>query len=246
MIIEYLGDPIPLGVAYQAFAGGVLYSDFTPARVGDVTRAILIKDRVNIKTGIISVIIDRYIDIIVLIGLGTLGLVLLSSNRSSILPVVAFFFLISIFIVFGIFLIQPSRALSVIKKIPVSFIQEWGIHLNDALLKFRNGKSIIVKGIAITLLAWVTHAIRLFLIALGLGYLLPVPDLYLILPLISALALIPITISGLGLVEGGLMTVLAGYGVPISTALSIAILDRGFTIIFHGLAGGGYAVKKIL
>ena len=39
IIVAHMGGYIPLGEAYQAFAGGVLYSDFTPARIGDLTRA---------------------------------------------------------------------------------------------------------------------------------------------------------------------------------------------------------------
>ena len=108
------------------------------------------------------------------------------------------------------------------------------------------GKKVIAEGILLTIIAWITHALRIVLIAEGLGYVLPLPDLFLILPLISALALIPITISGLGLVEGGLMAVIAEYGVPLSTALSIAILDRGLTLLFHFTVGGRYAIKNIL
>jgi uncharacterized membrane protein YbhN (UPF0104 family) len=67
-----------------------------------------------------------------------------------------------------------------------------------------------------------------------------------ILPLISALSLIPVTIAGLGLVEGGLMAVIATYGVPVSAALSIAILDRGLTMLFHFAVGGRIAIRNTL
>jgi hypothetical protein len=44
----------------------------------------------------------------------------------------------------------------------------------------------------------------------------------------------------------GMMAVLVGYGIPVSAALSIAILDRGLTMLFHFAVGGRYALKKIV
>jgi hypothetical protein len=247
IIVAHMGGYIPLIEAYQAFAGGVLYSDFTPGRIGDLTRAVLIKERIGIQMGVISVMIDRYIDIIVLTGLGVTALVILSSRFVSFFPIFAISILIAIFI--GVTILFSSKfwiILPLIQKIPVPSIKEAAEHLREGLSGFRNGKIVIAKGVLLTILAWVTHALRVFLITMGLGYTLPIPDLFLILPLISTLSLIPITISGLGLVEGGLMTAIGKYGIPLSAALSIAVIDRGLTVLFHFVVGGRYAVKNIL
>ena len=246
IIIAHMGGYIPLSEAYQAFTGGVLYSDFTPGRIGDFTRAILVKERIGIHKGTVSVFIDRYIDIIVLTGLGIAALVIYSSRFASILPLFALIVLLIIFAGVTVLFLQNTWIFSSMKKIPYFNIPESASHLQNALSEFRDGKKVIAEGIFLTILAWVTHALRIILISMGLGYTLPLPDFILILPLISALSLVPVTISGLGLVEGGLMAVIAGYGVPLSAALSIAILDRGLTMLFHFAVGGRYAVKNIL
>ena len=246
LIVVHMGEFIPLGEAYQAFAGGVLYSDFTPGRIGDFTRAILVKERIGIHKGTVSVFIDRYIDIIVLTGLGIAALVIYSSRFASILPLFALIVLIVIFVGVTVLFLQNSWIFSLIKKIPFFNIPESSSHLQKALLEFKNGKKVIAEGMILTLLAWGTHALRIIMITMGLGYTLPLPDLILILPLISALSLIPVTIAGLGLVEGGLMAVIAGYGVPLSVALSIAIIDRGLTMLFHFAVGGRIAINNIL
>ena len=62
----------------------------------------------------------------------------------------------------------------------------------------------IAEGIILTVLAWVTHALRIILITMSLGYTLPLPDIFLILPLISALSIIPVTISGSWAGRGGI------------------------------------------
>ena len=246
LIVAHMGGYIPLGEAYQAFAGGVLYSDFTPGRIGDITRAILVRERIGIHKGTISVFIDRYIDIIVLTGLGSAALVVYSSRFASILPLFALSVLVVIFAGVTVLFLQNSWIFSVMQKIPFFNIPEFVSHLQNAFLEFKNGKKVIAEGIILTLLAWVTHALRIILITMGLGYTLPLPDLFLILPLISALSLIPVTLAGLGLVEGGLMAVIAGYGVPLSAALSIAVLDRGLTMLFHFAVGGRIAINNIL
>jgi len=246
IIVTHLGGYIPLTEAYQAFAGGVLYSDFTPGRIGDFTRAILVKERIGIHKGTISVVIDRYIDIIVLTGLGSAALVVYSSRFASILLLFALIVLVVVFAGVTVLFLKNSWIFSLMQKIPFFNIPESTLHLQTALLEFKNGKKVFAEGIILTLLGWVTHALRIILITMGLGYTLPLPDVFLILPLISALSLIPVTLAGLGLVEGGLMAVIAGYDVPLSAALSIAILDRGLTLLFHFAVGGRIAINNIL
>jgi len=246
LIVAHMGGDIPFGEAYQAFAGGVLYSDFTPGRIGDFSRAILVQERIGIHKGTVSVFIDRYIDIIVLTGLGIAALVIYSSRFASILPILALIVLLVVFAGVTALFLQNSWVFSLIKKIPFLNIPEFASHLQDALSELRDGKRVIAEGTILTVLAWVTHALRIILITMSLGYTLPLPDIFLILPLISALSIIPVTIAGLGLVEGGLMAVIAGYGIPLSVALSIAILDRGLTMLFHFAVGGRCAVKNIL
>lgn len=246
IIVAHMGGDIPLGEAYQAFAGGVLYSDFTPGRIGDITRAVLVKERIGIHNGTVSVFIDRYIDIIVLSCLGIAALVLFSSRFASILPLLALIVLLVVLAGVTAFVLKSTWIFSVMKNIPYCNIPEFTSHLQNALLELKDGKKVIAEGIILTVFAWITHAFRIILITMGLGYSIPLPDLFLILPLISALSLIPVTIAGLGLVEGGLMAVIAGYGVPLSVALSIAIVDRGLTMLFHFMVGGCVAVKNIL
>lgn len=247
LILAHLGAEIPLSDAYQAFAGGVLYSDFTPGRIGDLTRAVLVKKWLDIPKATVSVIIDRYIDIIVITVLGISAVVVYSALiSSSVYPLMSLIVLVIILTGTTFLFLKGSWVFSVIQKIPWFSLPEIAQSFNQALVEFRTGKKVIAQGIILTVFVWVLHALRIVLITLGMGYLIPLQDLFVILPLISALSLIPLTLSGLGLVEGGLMTVIAGYGVPISVAFSIAVLDRGITMLFHFIAGWKYAADNIL
>jgi uncharacterized protein (TIRG00374 family) len=246
IILAHMGGYLPLGEAYQAFAGGVLYSDFTPGRIGDLSRAVLVKDRMDLHKGTVSVIIDRFIDIIVLTTLGIAAVVVYSSRFASLLPWISLIVLGVVFAGAIIVFWQNAWICSWIQKIPYFGIPAFVSKVQIAISEFQNERNVFVKGILLTVLAWFFQALRVVLIALGLGYALPLPVLFLILPLISALSIIPITLSGLGIVEGGMTAVLVGLGMPGPAAFSLALLDRGLTMLFHFAVGGRCALKNIV
>ena len=117
--------------------------------------------------------------------------------------------------------------------------------IDTTLNRFQGDWRLFSKAFLLTLCAWITHAFRLILIGYSLNESLPFAQLFLLQPLVSALSIIPITISGLGLVEGGLTLVLAELGIPAAYGLTIALLDRGITTFFHLVVGIKSATKVL-
>ena len=109
--------------------------------------------------------------------------------------------------------------------------------VDGTLDEFHGDWQLYSKAFFLTFCAWITHAFRLILLGLAFSYSLPFLPLMLIQPLISALSLIPITIAGLGLVEGGLTALLLELGIPVTIGLTIALLDRAITTFFHFIVG---------
>lgn len=243
MILRSMGQDLPLVSAYQAFAGGMIISDMTPGRIGDLTRPLLVKEQVDLCKGIASVVIDRYTDILTMFILGVSGIALLAQRSSHL--IIAFF--IILLIVFGsmAFWLKRRMVLNLIDRQNYSRITEIAHSLDSALDSITDIKGLIFRSILLTACAWVFQALRITLIAKSMGYDVPLPILILLQPLVSALALIPITISGLGLVEGGLAVLLSGFGIPAAAGVSIALMDRAITVAFHILAGGRCALKAL-
>lgn len=77
-------------------------------------------------------------------------------------------------------------------------------------------------------------------VALGHGLDLPVPAVSWgwIRSLVVLLTVLPISIGGIGVREGALVLVLAGFGVPAHEALALSILVFATTILAPGLLGG--------
>lgn len=247
LILRHLGTDVPLMEAYQAFTAGVLYSDFTPGRIGDLTRAALVKKWLPLPKATISVIVDRYIDIIVLTLLGITAVLLFSARFSaSAYPLAGLVVLGILLAGTTLLFLKGALVFSLFQRIPSHSLQEIFRSLELSLKEFGRGKTVIAQGIILTVSAWGAHTLRVLLLAMGMGFILPFPDLFVLLPLISALSLVPVSLAGLGLVEGGMTAVITGYGVPLSVAFSIAVLDRGITMLFHFVVGWKYGSEKII
>lgn len=241
-VLHVLGEHMPLFDAYQAFAGGMILSDLTPGRIGDLSRALLVRDRVALKKGLASVVIDRYADLLTTFALGLCGMFFTAKRgpylllgSSAILMIVALTALLWLkrSSILGLLREQSSRLTGIADA------------LEDAICDVRGIKRLMAGSMLMTILAWVTHALRIAIIARSVGYDIPLPMLILTLPIVSALSLVPVTVSGLGLVEGGLAALLAGVGVPTVAGISIALMDRAITVAFHILVGARAASRAL-
>jgi len=241
-ILHALGDDLPLSEAYQAFAGGMILSDLTPGRIGDLSRSLLVRDRVALNKGLASVVIDRYADILTIFALGLWGMLFLAQRGPYIL--LASSVILMILASTSLIWLRRSSVLRMLRSRSSRFI-EIANAIEDAICEVRGVKVLMAGSVLMTILAWITHALRIVIIARSVGY--DVPPIVLIfgLPLVSALSLIPVTVSGLGLVEGVLAVLLAGAGVPVVVGVSIALMDRAITVAFHILVGARAAARAL-
>jgi glycosyltransferase 2 family protein len=243
MILHSMGEDLPIAPAYQAFAGGMIISDLTPGRIGEFARPLLVRDRIDLNRGIASVAIDRYADILTTFILGFSGMLLLAQHGSHM--ILASSIILIIIVLSSAFWFKRSFIIKQMDRLGSSRITEIAHALDSALHSVTDIKGLMLLSVLLTAVAWITHALRIALIAKSVGFDVPLQTLFLLQPLVSSLALVPITISGLGLVEGGLAVLLAGFGIPVAAGISIALMDRAITVAFHILVGGRYAMKVL-
>lgn len=241
-VLHALGEDLPLSDAYQAFAGGMILSDMTPGRIGDLSRSLLVRDRMALNKGLASVVIDRYADLLTSFALGLWGMLFLSLSGPYLL--LASSAILMIVASTSLLWLGRSSVLGMLRSRSSRFI---GIAnaLEDAICDVRGVKRLMTGSVLLTILAWITHALRIAIIARSIGYNIPLPMLILGLPLVSAISLIPVTVSGLGLVEGSLAVLLTGAGVPAAAGVSIALMDRAITVAFHILVGARAATRAL-
>jgi uncharacterized membrane protein YbhN (UPF0104 family) len=90
------------------------------------------------------------------------------------------------------------------------------------------GLSIIAVGLAV---------LAYMLVGDSLGAPLSFTTWLLVVPPVSLIQLMPISLAGWGVREAGMVVILSGFGVPAEAALAISIL-MGLTLIVIGLPGG--------
>ncbi|MCQ8903556.1 MAG: flippase-like domain-containing protein [Methanothrix sp.] len=240
LILKDMGENLSPLSAYRAFAGGMILSDITPARIGEFSRPLLVRDEIKIGIGLASVVLDRLSDILTMLILGACGLAIFFRDRAELIAVplmLAIVAMVSAAILHSRgAIIERLRRSDRLAPIALFF---------DSISAVNDIGAVMTRSVLLTVIAWITHALRVYLLAISVNQEPSFQMLFLLLPLVSALSLIPLSISGLGLVEGGLAALLASQGIPASAGLSIAFMDRIVTVAFHIIAGWGAASRVL-
>jgi len=84
---------------------------------------------------------------------------------------------------------------------------------------------------------WSFQMLRIFLIFLALGHVPPLPLLLLAVTLPSIVGLIPLLPAGLGTVDVALISVFVAFGVPLSLAIGVALIERAITFVLGSMIG---------
>lgn len=239
-----MGDHLPLPVAYQAITGCALISDFTPGRLGDFLKPLLVKDRIHLNKGLASVVIDHYANALTGALLGAAGLLATQHSRSLslMLGVFALFTLVSLM---SIAWLKKDLFFGAVRRTKHNGIIASVQSISDAMGSVKNAPGLLAATTGISLLIWISYALRIFFITKSLGYETPIFMIFFLLPLIAMLSALPITIAGMGLVEGGMIALMVMLGLPASVGISVALMDRFMAIGVNALIGGRYAARLL-
>ncbi len=235
---------------YSSFLASIFVANATPARLGDASRPYFLKKRY--KTSFFNVLpailVERGIDLIVLLVYSTLFLVLFSSMVSPILmAVLLLIFLIIVALVLVFFNRRLSNSLiNAFFRIFsfIGYVSKLKPKVRKFVGKFYEGTAILKRAnfpaiIIITAAAWFIEALTLFTVASSLGVNIP---LLFCLGFISLGVLGGIVSSlpgGLGSTEIILFSFLVMIGNSEPISLSITLLHRfstfGICILFTSI-----------
>ncbi len=219
---ERVGRLLPI-VLLAWFANCVL-----PAKMGDFYRAYLLRQRTRVSgsKGLGTIVSERVIDFLVL-----MTLLVVSGLISFRLRVPGRFvgaltagLAISAVLVLGLISLRVTRGRM------THWLPE---RVRDRARRFTAGLLDAFRGrlgvlLVLSVGVWVAESARLYLVvqALPLDVTLHPAQIMFIALVASLLTTVPALPGGLVLVEGGIVTVLAFFGLPPSQGLSVAILDR--------------------
>jgi uncharacterized protein (TIRG00374 family) len=200
--------------------------------MGDVYRAFLVRQRehVGASKALGTIIAERLLDLVVLMGLLLVTGALTFHNRvpGALVPYAIAGGLLAVFGIAVVVVMATGRGAAIVHRLPARVATRYE--------NFRRGTVMALSPwpfvALLTVLVWCLEGTRLGLVvaALDLSSLMH-PSQFLLVALVAALlTTVPFTPGGLGLVEAGMVGVLATVAdVPRNAGASITVLDRSIS-----------------
>jgi len=238
-----IGVRVPRKTLTLIFAKGLFLGIITPGKLGEFYRAKYLTERANVSLGkaLYTVVFDKIIDFLSMAFIGILAILVLIYLFEVKMLLVA---MILIFIIiFGIYLLIKREYSQKFLKL---FFQ---IFIFDSLKKkaetffnefFEETKRLtrvlITKLFCYELVAYIFVVFAYFFMALSLGINIPLWYLCLIVPLVTIITAVPISVFGIGTREISFIFLLSLININLNQAVIFSFLIM-FWSILSGLPG---------
>ncbi|MBA7466988.1 hypothetical protein ES707_02183 [subsurface metagenome] len=228
---------------------GFFFNNFLPTSIGgDVFRTYDAAKKANIpiETSASIIIVERFSGVISASTYAIIALFLgftAIGNRSFIIPVIIFFI---ICIIIAFLILNPSilRLNKLINKIKfLKKVEEKLANIYFTFLSFKKFKWVLARVMIYSFLLQFAVILNYFLAAKSLGINLNLTAFIFIVPVVTIIAMVPISIGGIGIRENTLVFIITAMGVGSEQAAICALLIF-LMLIFIGIIGGiTYSVR---
>ncbi len=233
-ILKSQGQVISLAESTRLVNVGFFVSSVTPGRIGDFVRALYLKDDgVPLSIGVSSVILDRIIDVSILLGFALLSsLAFISFYGYSAVSVELIFSVFLVFI-FGVFLLFKEKYLKILLRPAFNFIvpddmkERVSVGFSSffsALKLVKKSPVLFLSSVLLGIVIWVVGTFFFYLLAVSLSIGMPLEFAFLVFPITSLLDLLPISISGIGTRDVSLVFLLSFVSVSSESAVALSLL----------------------
>ncbi|WOF17124.1 flippase-like domain-containing protein [Methanoplanus sp. FWC-SCC4] len=220
--------------ALASYLVSLSFSVIMPAKMGDLVRIFYLKNK-NSEYGMAlsAVVMDRIIDIVMLVIMGTISLIVFSYFfNTSIIPNELIFFII-LFMLVTIFLLFSRNfgdniVMPVLKRIlPEKLFRIlWGYfesYYSGLKILIANPVKLLIASV-FGILSWIIPFFYSYTMALSLGIDIPFLYMVVVIPIICIIELLPISVSGIGTRDFALVYLFGLQGISAESALAFSFL----------------------
>jgi len=243
-LLAHLNIHISFREAFLALFCGLFFNLFFPSFIaGDVFRGFSISGRCESKNDIISsILMDRFSGAIALTLLALLSFVFASSTLHS--KQVAFLIFLLCFLMFVSFLLIFSKrffltTMKIFRKNPL--IEQKILNFHDRLYFFKKNPRIFLKSFLFSFPIQISIIISFYMVAKAFSVNIDITYFFVLVPIIGAIALIPITPAGAGTREMSAVYFFSLVGISKSVGLGISLTNLFFLVLL-GICGGIFYV----
>lgn len=233
LLLRARGISITVPQAARLFLVSSFVGSFLPAGIGaDAARAYGLSQHTSTGSeALASVAVDRLLGILSLVAMGVVGLIAWGPSGGQDWRIVLS---IAVLAAVSISVFWADR---LVRALVPTHHHEGAIarrilRASDAVSRYRDHRGALVHVMAWSIVVQLLRITQAYVLGLGLGLTVPFGYYLLFMPIALLLLLLPISVSGFGLPQAGIVGLLQPYGVPAETSFALSAL-----IVLTGLAG---------
>jgi len=254
LIVSTLKKEISLSLSIRAFLIGFSFSVLTPAKLGDFVRAFYIRDeQCTLGKALSSVVTDRLIDIVTLFSFAFIGILIYSFVFHREILSVSLLVVLALSIASAVYIVTRKDLLTWLLRpffnifIPhhhKKTVSEYYHDFFSGLSVFFQNKKIFFLVIIVGIVSWFPPIVYAWLLALSLGISVELTFFVLVIPIISLLDLLPISISGIGTRDAALIFLFGLQGIPPESAVAFSLLYLFMSYWLVALVGALFWIQN--
>jgi len=229
------------------FLIGFSLSLLTPARVGDFSRAMYLRNIMKTGTAISTVLIDRIIDVGLLLSLGGTAILVFSALMGIIvIPVEILLLIITIFLAGLYFFTRKHWVEKLVRPffkiiVPKKYQEKLKLSFNDmyaSLQTLREKKLKLAMSVIWGVMSWFLIIVAVYFLGISIG--IPVTlfgFMFILVPVSNLLDILPVSISGIGTREAAFVFLLSFFMISAEMAVAFSVLYLITGYLLFGLIG---------
>jgi len=236
------GIRLPLWRLTLVYFEAAFFNLFLPTLIGgDIIRGYTIyRITQGHDASIASIIADRLSGFAALVGIALIALGLAYGQIRD--PQVAAMILtvaVAFTVIVGVLLDNrmKERVSRLLRFIGLTRFQAKLQDMVAALQRYRGHRRALRQAVLLSLLLQALIIVTYYLIGAGLNLRVSIAYFFVYVPLITFVAMVPISVAGLGVREGGAVYFFAKVGVDAATALTMSLTWFALTLVVSGLGG---------
>jgi len=256
IIVSTVNSRFSLSDSVRGFLVGFSFSVLTPAKLGDFIRAFYVRNGTcSMGRALSTVVTDRLIDIVMLVMIATTGIFMFSYFYHIEILSAVLVILIAAGITCGIVIIVNKPLLSRLLRpffnlfVPADMkqkISEYYHEFYEGLFTFYQHRTAFSLAILVALASWVPPIAYGYLLGQSIGIPISLSYFAIVIPIISLLDLLPISISGIGTRDAALIFLFSLQGVAAESAVAFSILYLFLSYWLVALAGAVFWIRHPL
>jgi uncharacterized protein (TIRG00374 family) len=235
------GLRLPLARLILLYFEGAFFNLFLPSLIGgDIFRGYAIYKLTRHDAAVASILVDRLSGFAALMGIAVLALGLAHPGVGDVQVTVMILAVTLVFVAVVATLSSPrlsALASALLSRLGLARFQPRLHGMVQSLQRYRGHRGALGQALLLSAALQALIILVYYLIGRSLGLAVPLGYFFLYVPLITVLAMLPISVAGLGVREGGVVYFFAKVGVDGGSALGMSLIWFSLTALVSSLGG---------